>query len=100
MPLDMSGLERVRSALPRAVDATEQASTEAIARHMRELVTVRTGATQLSIEVEPGRVVASEGAPYLEFGTPKMDAQPFATPAIEQLELTEVARVFTEGIKR
>lgn len=64
----------------------------AIEERAKELVPVDTGELQESIHVEKGdglgeyRVVASEPyASYVEYGTHKMAAQPYITPAWRQI---------------
>lgn len=57
----------------------------------RSIVAVDTGATKRSIEVQGNEVSAGEAAIYLEFGTVKMDAQPFLRPAARLAKSTAKA---------
>lgn len=67
--------------------AQDLAAANRIAADMRRRVPVRTGELQESIEAHPtaeGAVVTAD-FPWrqVEYGTVKMAAQPFATPAVE-----------------
>jgi HK97 gp10 family phage protein len=73
-----------------------EAGARVLAAEMRRTVAVDTGYTRDSIDViayHPGVAVwAIGGAPFLEFGTVKMRAQPFARPAIDT-KRGEISRV-------
>ena len=88
-----------------------------LAERAREIVPVRTGHLLASIRVELGEHVEAEVAfspvqviaetPYasfVEFGTSRMDPQPFLRPAAEEIEpeiLEEVDNVLSElGLER
>lgn len=83
-----------------------------VAERARELAPVRTGHLMASIHAELGESIEGAAAfdpvqviadtPYasfVEFGTSKMEAQPFMTPAAEQIEpeiLEEIDSVLRE----
>lgn len=88
--LKLSRLRRVIQGSPHAIDRGARAYADAVADLAEQLAPVDTGALRESIHVEPGdtqgsyRVVAS--APYAvfqEYGTARMPAQPFLTPAVQ-----------------
>ncbi len=88
-----SDLGRIASHLERGVDAQVKAAAERVARDARARAPRGTsGALARSIGVEQlagfrgsprYAVVADRPWRYLEFGTVKMGAQPFVTPAAE-----------------
>ena len=103
--LDTTRLDRLLATLPRAVEELVEASCRRVEHTAKLVVPVRTGATQRSIHCEPfdnvsglfppsgwrgrGEFVGHIGPTtpwslFLEFGTCKMSARPFITPAIEQ----------------
>ena len=57
----------------------------------RSLVAVDTGATKRSIEVKGNEVSAGEAAIFLEFGTVRMEPQPFLRPAARLAKSTAKA---------
>jgi len=86
-----------------------------VAERARELVPVRTGHLLASIRAETGAEDSLEGgqpafdpvqviadtpyASFVEFGTSRMEAEPFLTPAVEEIEpeiLEEVDTILAE----
>jgi HK97 gp10 family phage protein len=60
--------------------------SEDVAGNARSKVAVDTGETRESIEVFEEGVRAGGAAPFLEFGTFKMAAQPFMRPAADEAD--------------
>jgi hypothetical protein len=73
-----------------AAEAAEGVIKEHVAEVAESLVAVDTGETKDSIEITDEGVQAGGAALYLEFGTYKMSAQPFLTPAAESAPAAEV----------
>lgn len=83
--------ERLKREAPITAKRVIKASAIRIEKRARQLVPVDTGKLRRSIEIEyeNGGLIARvtsdvEYAPYVEFGTRKMHAQPFMTPAAEE----------------
>lgn len=87
--LNLARLRRVIAGEKAAIDRGVEKGAEQIAELARQLAPVDTGALRESIHVEPAengvvRVVASVPyAVYVEYGTARMAAQPFLTPATQ-----------------
>lgn len=103
MSINTAGLDRIRVGLPEAIERGVERSANFIADVARQLAPVDTGALRGSIRVEDGahalarRVVAGgtdgvDYAAYVEYGTSRSAAQPFMTPAKENIDVqAEVA---------
>lgn len=82
-------LPELLAALPKVAEATVLDVAQAIAKDAQAIVPVDTGALQESIEasqVNDRTAVVDVGKDYgifVEYGTVKMAAQPFMTPACE-----------------
>lgn len=92
--LNTSGLDAFAAGLLSAQDDGAEEIAQALAAKERELVPVDTGALRASIEVfgagGSGQRTVSAGqslgyAPDVEYGTANTPAQPFVTPAVEQI---------------
>lgn len=99
MPVDVRGFVRIIRGLPGAIETGIDRGAGFIADLAQQLAPVDTGELRASIHVEAGalplsrRVVASAPhAAFVEFGTRFMEAQPYLTPARQQIRvLDEVA---------
>lgn len=96
MPSDFSGLARFRAGIGAALEAAVVEVAKQVEATAQSLVPVDTGALRTSIETfgaagEAERIVsAGQGLDYaahIEFGTYKMAAQPFMTPAAQRADL-------------
>ena len=82
--------DRLNVRVPKVLGESTRTTTEKVRETARTNAPVDTGELQGSIDSEmlsefEGRVFATaEHAPYVEFGTYKMQAQPFMGPAVEQ----------------
>ena len=91
--LKLTRLRRALQGSPQAIDRGAKAYAEAVGDLAQQLAPVDTGELRESKEIEPGdrtgayRVVfrAKHAAP-VEFGTYKMSAQPFLTPALRNVD--------------
>lgn len=110
MTVNTAGLQAIRAGLESAVEAGVERGANLIADLARQLVPVDTGALQASIRVEDGAtptsrtIVAGGGAvdyaAFVEYGTANSPAQPYMTPAKEQIDVaTEVAAEVSKLIK-
>jgi len=101
MTIDIDGITRLTAklnaldaALPDAEEAKMRQALLRIERDAKQIVPVDTGNLKGSIESRvirnsDGEVVGVVGsnvryAPFIEFGTSKMSAQPFLRPAVER----------------
>lgn len=96
------GLNSLRDLAPRVmevVDAELNDAAEEIQFLAQELAPVRTGALKASIHVQRIDHLALQVradapyAAYVEYGTSRMAAQPFMTPAIEAVRAEYIARI-------
>lgn len=102
MTVNTRGLEAIRNGLPEAIEIGIDRGANYIADLARQLAPYDASATHKhlneSIEVQDGphalarRVVAGVGLPdaravYQEYGTSIMAAQPYMTPAKEQIDV-------------
>lgn len=102
MALSIPTIDRLRGGLDAALDAGIADAADAIVTLAQELVAVDTGALRDSIHAdgEDGsgqRTVQAGGAdapyaPFVEYGTQHMAAQPFFTPAIAQVDVAAFVR--------
>lgn len=90
--LNLSRLRRVIQGEPAAIDRGAKAYAEAVADLAEQLAPYDTGALRDSIHVADGdrsgsyQVVAGVSyAVFVEYGTHKMAAQPFLTPALHRI---------------
>lgn len=111
MSVNTAGLDRIRAGLSGAIERGVVRGANLIADLAQQLAPVSTGALQASIHVEAGdqptsrRVVAGGGAvdyaAYVEYGTAASPAQPYMTPAKEQInvqqEVADEVRKLTSG---
>jgi HK97 gp10 family phage protein len=73
--------------------------SEKVAEIAAGLAPVRCGELSLSIHAEEEMVVAdAEHAPYVEFGTRNMAAQPYLRPAIDEHQ-REIEQVAAEAVE-
>lgn len=100
-------LRRIIAGERAAIDRGVQRAAGKIADLAQQLAPVDTGELRDSIHVEedpqPGfyRIVASAPhAVYVEFGTHKMQAQPFLTPAAQRVSLLEEISVEMRALIR
>lgn len=99
MAVNTAGMDRIRAGLPEAMERGIERGANLIADLARQLAPEKTGALKRSIEVVDGphalarRVVASaDYAVFVEFGTRDSEAQPFMTPARQNIDVqAEVA---------
>lgn len=83
----------------RAVDAEIEDAAEELQYLAQELAPVRTGALRDSIHVQRIDHLAvqvradAEYAAFVEYGTSRMAAQPFMTPAMETIRQSYAARI-------
>lgn len=98
--LNLARLRRVIAGEKQAIERGVEKGAEQIAELARQLAPYETGELRESIHVEPAsegvvRVVADAPyAAYVEFGTRKMAAQPFLTPAVRHTNV--LAAIATE----
>lgn len=84
-------IAKLPAAIEKAADMDCALVAEMTAARARQLVPVRTGTLQRSIEVKnPAPMVYTVGsevsyAPFVEFGTSRMMAKPFLRPAAAEL---------------
>lgn len=82
--------DRLNVKVPKVLGESVKTTTDKVAETARTNAPVDTGELQGSIEAEmlsefEGHVIATaEHAPFVEFGTVHMVAQPFMAPAVEQ----------------
>lgn len=95
--------ERLKQQAPFVAKRIVKASAIRIEKRAKQLVPVDTGRLKRSIEVQTEkqgfvqRVISDVPyAPYVEFGTRKMHAQPFLTPAAEEERPKYLAEVRKE----
>ncbi len=94
MALNITGLATFAAGIEEAIAKGVEDTADQIVDTAQSIVPVRTGALRDSIHAEPTgdpdawRVIAGsddvEYAPFVEYGTSRMAAQPFLTPAVEQ----------------
>lgn len=98
MPLDLSGLERIRSGLAQAIDAGVQESAEQIRDLASQLAPKDTGALSESGQIDGAdgvrRISFGNGLPDIravvqEYGSVNQAAQPYLTPAAEAIDVTQ-----------
>jgi HK97 gp10 family phage protein len=97
MTVNTRGMDAIRAGLPGAIERGVVRAADHVADLARQLAPVDTGALRDSIRVEPGdtptsrKVVAGGGAvayaAHVEYGTADSPAQPFMTPAVEQIDV-------------
>lgn len=115
--LDLSGLEQLARTAPEQIDAAVRATAFGVQAIAQSLSPVLTGANRASIytktskgvsgtpgdagdvlpDVQVGTAVVGpsmEYSAFLEFGTSRMGARPYLTPAAEQAQ-----RLFLENVK-
>ena len=105
-----SNIPALRAALEGATGKGVRAAAEAIAQEARRRVPVDTGALQRSIIAAPGSSTLEwtvrsgdrlDYASYVEYGTARMAAQPYMTPAIATIKVDKlVAEELVTVIKR
>ena len=83
VPETLAKFAELAAAVERAEDPAQLAVSEEVALIAQTLVAVDTGETLESIEASAEGVTAGGAAPYLEFGTSRMGAQPFMRPAAD-----------------
>lgn len=96
-----SNLSRIAQQAPQAARRVRMQTAEDIGNLAQQLAPVDSGELRDSKEVEHQEDVSivgftAEHAPFQEFGTSKMAAQPFLTPAFHQIEFTFEARLKEE----
>lgn len=80
-------ISELSSELERLVIQLQMNSVEDLYDRVRDNVPVDTGALKESIKIESGNVVStSEYAEYVEYGTEKMQAQPFFQTSADSWE--------------
>lgn len=115
--LDTSGLDRLMKTAPEQIDAAVRATAFQVQGIAQALSPVLTGANRNSIYTKTSKGISGtpgelgdtfpepnigeayvgpsmEYSPYLEYGTSKMAARPYLTPAAEQAQ-----RLFKANIK-
>lgn len=101
MPSDFSGLARFRAGLPGVLDEGAQQTAEDVKSLAEQLAPVDEGDLAATVRVLPKetegeRIVAAGGASgpnkfvdyavHVEFGTADSPAQPFMTPAAQEID--------------
>lgn len=108
MSVNTAGLDRIRAGIEGAIERGVVRGANLIADLAQQLAPVDTGALRDSIHVEDGshalarRIVADTSyAAYVEYGTATSPAQPYMTPAKEQInvqqEVADEVRKLTQG---
>jgi HK97 gp10 family phage protein len=96
MTITTAGFDRIRAGLDSAIAVGVERAADRIVDTAQGLVPVDTGALRDSIRAEPvapthWQVIAGGGdvdyAIFVEYGTSKMAAQPFLTPASRQVDV-------------
>lgn len=97
MTINTRGMDAIRRGLPDAIGRGVERGAQHIADLAQQLAPVDTGALRDSIRVEPGdsptsrKVIAGGGAvtyaAHVEYGTASSPAQPYMTPAAEQIDV-------------
>jgi HK97 gp10 family phage protein len=96
--------DRLNVKVPKILGESVKTTTDKVASTAQSICPVDTGELRSSIKAEKvsefeGRVIATaEHAPFVEFGTYKMQAQPFLGPAAEQ-HRTEFVRDTKSKVK-
>jgi HK97 gp10 family phage protein len=96
MTINTAGFDRIRNGLSDAIAAGVERAADAIVDIAQDLVPVDTGALRDSIHAAPTddpthwQVIAGDDAVdyaiWVEWGTSKAAAQPFLTPASQQVD--------------
>lgn len=94
-----TGLQAIRAGLPAAIDAGVKAGCEHVADLAQQLAPEDTGALKASKLVEPvrtgrwrvsfGRGLRDARAVHQEYGTSRMAAQPYLTPAVQAIDFDQ-----------
>lgn len=99
IPALRAKLLRLQAAVEAAEPAAQRSVGEEVAEAARARVAVSTGETQASIEATTEGASAGGAAVYLEFGTYKMEAQPFMRPAADEASGEGAEAVFQAAIR-
>lgn len=94
-----TGLRAIRAGLPAAIDAGVKQGCEHVADLAQQLAPQDTGALKASKLVEPvragrwrvsfGRGLPDARAVHQEYGTSRMPAQPYLTPAVQAIDFDQ-----------
>jgi HK97 gp10 family phage protein len=110
--VNLSGLRTISEALNEAISRGSGRAAHMIADLAAQLAPEKTGALKRSIHVEPGAspsewsvVTDVPYAAFVEYGTADSEAQPFLTPAAEQIDVEleirrEIQRALSETRRR
>jgi HK97 gp10 family phage protein len=99
MRIQMNRIPEVVAEMNGGAHKARDEAAQRIADLARDTVAVDTGETKESIRVNAGSVSVDGAGLFLEFGTVKMQAQPFLGPAAEQVrqEMDGIFRKWMAG---
>ena len=99
IPSTLAKLAATGARMAAATPPATKAVAEEVAEEAQRQGPGLTGETRDSIQVTEEGVSAAGAAIYLEFGTSKMDAQPFLRPAAEEADAEPATAIYRAALR-